>query len=147
MLATIFKAGIFKAGLALVALTPVVADGYLGEADIKAAFSGQTIDGVYADKTTFTETYSANGHTDYSEPKRKMAGHWSVIEGQFCTIYDEKAGGGCFLVKKVSANCYEFYFANPDEETAAEGDVGRPRWTARGWIKGKTTTCEDPGSV
>ena len=36
-----------------------------------------------------------------------MTGRWSVVADTFCTIYDGSKTGGCFRVRRVSANCYE----------------------------------------
>jgi hypothetical protein len=120
---------------------------WMSDAALAAAFAGTTIDGHYSDGTTFTESYRADGRLDYRERARALEGHWSVVNGTFCTIYDTSPTGGCFRVTKVSANCYEFYFQARDEAEAARPDVGRPSWTARGWRNDQPTTCTERPSV
>jgi hypothetical protein len=116
---------------------------WMGDADIKAAFAGTTIEGVYSNGETFDESYMANGRIDYVEARRKLSGHWSVVNAQFCTIYDTSPTGGCFRVTRIGPNCFEFYFQTRDEKQAAEPDPGQPSWTARGWRKGEKATCNE----
>lgn len=113
---------------------------------LRAAFAGKTLDGHYANAVTFTESYLSNGRIDYREPGRALAGRWSVEAGTFCTIYDTSATGGCYRVRQMSANCFEFYFVARDE---AEVNVrpGRPSWTARAWYSDARSTCQDGANV
>jgi hypothetical protein len=116
---------------------------WMGDADIRAAFAGSTIEGIYSNQVTFVESYAANGRIDYVEAHRKMSGQWSVINAQFCTIYDVSPTGGCFRVVRLGDNCFEFYFQSRDEQKAAEPDSGKPSWTAQGWRKGEKPTCKE----
>ena len=119
---------------------------WMTESGLKAAFAGKTLDGHYANAVTFTESYLANGRIDYREPGRALAGRWSVEAGTFCTIYDTSATGGCYRVRQMSANCFEFYFVARDE---AEVNVrpGRPSWTARAWYADARSTCQEGANV
>jgi hypothetical protein len=119
---------------------------WMGDADIRRAFAGQTIDGHYANGQTFTESYLAGGRIDYREQARTLTGRWSVEAGTFCTIYDTSPTGGCFRVRQLSANCYEFYFVARDESEAV-ARPGKPSWTARGWHNDKRSTCEEGANV
>ena len=129
-------AGVLGAAASARAATP-----WMTDSEIRGAFSGRTIEGAYSDSMPFTESYFDTGRLDYIEPQRRMTGRWSVVESTFCTLYDNGGGGGCFKVRQVSGNCYEFYFAAFDEEDLAEGSDERPRWTARGWRKDVPSTC------
>lgn len=120
---------------------------WMSDAELEQAFAGKTIDGAYASGLTFTESYLANGKLDYREPGRHMTGHWSVIEGTFCTIYTQTPTGGCYRVRRMSTNCYEFYFAASDDQEAAEGGNERASWTARGWVIDRPSTCKATPSV
>ncbi|WP_273890627.1 hypothetical protein, partial [Serratia marcescens] len=77
---------------------------------LKVAFANKTIQGLYASGRAFTETYKADGAISYQERNVDYRGHWSLQAGTFCTIYDSDPTGGCYQVKQVSDNCYEFYF-------------------------------------
>jgi hypothetical protein len=129
----------FTAAAAAVPATPK----WMGDTDIRAAFAGTTIEGIYSNGETFNESYLASGRIDYVEAKRQMVGHWSVVNAQFCTIYDSSPTGGCFRVARLGPNCFEFYFQTRDEKQAAEPDPGTPSWTARGWRKGEKATCNE----
>ena len=102
-----------------------------------------TIDGQYADGRYFTERYGADMALDYSEGPRETTGHWSVVSGTFCTIYNGDPSGGCFRVARIGANCFEFYFVARTEDEVRRREDGKPGWTARGWVKGKKATCQD----
>ena len=114
---------------------------------INKAFAGVTINGVYADGMTFTESYASSGGIAYSDPRKAMTGRWSVVNRSFCTLYEGATTGGCFKVTRHSANCYEFYFLTGTEREAAKDNPGLPSWTARGWDKSKPATCDEKPSA
>jgi hypothetical protein len=116
---------------------------WMPDAEIKTAFAGVTIDGIYADNSLFTETYGSDGRLAYRDMRGALAGRWSVVNGAFCTLYDSMITGGCFRVTRHSANCYEFYFVATKESEAAADLPKTPRWTARGWDKSKAATCDE----
>lgn len=124
------------------AAPPAPAPLFIGEHELAPLFAGKTIDGYYADGTTFTETYEGDGRIRYIERNRNMVGRWLVRAGTFCTIYDTSPTGGCYRVTRRGANCFEFYFVARDEGQA-EREPGRPSWTAQAWIKGPIATCKD----
>ena len=135
--------------IALAGLTlPAVAiESWMDEGAIRAAFSGKTIQGNYASGKAFTENYGADGAIDYRERGIEYRGHWSIQAGSFCTIYHTDPTGGCYSVRQVSENCYEFYYVTRTEAQAAEGDLGRPAWTARAAVSDRDATCTDRPSV
>lgn len=116
---------------------------WLGESALNQAFSGKTIEGHYSDGATFVENYGGDGRLNYKDGKREEHGRWSIEAGTFCTIYDLDPSGGCYRVHKVSDNCFEFYFAARTVEQAQQTPRDKPSWTARGWVKGETSTCAD----
>lgn len=118
---------------------------WMKDAELRASFAGSTIDGQYADRRTFRESYSAAGSIEYHEqPTNKhWTGHWSVVRDRFCTIYDNFGTGGCFRVRRVSLNCFEFYFDTRTEEEARRSTLRNPKWTARAWLIDHTSTCEE----
>jgi hypothetical protein len=115
---------------------------WMSDGELKTAFSGRTIDGHYSDGTTFTESYFDSGRLDYREQARRMVGRWLVVEGTFCTLYDNQSPGGCFKVHRASSNCFVLYFAAADEEALAETPDRAPRWTARAWLTDRPSTCK-----
>jgi len=141
-------------GLALVAgLHPVMAGeddlsaGWMSEAAMRVAFADKTIQGQYGSGRSFTETYRADGGISYEERDVAYHGHWSLQAGTFCTIYDTDPTGGCFQVRQVSDNCYEFYFVARTEQQAAEQGPGKPSWTARAAVSDRDATCSDKPAV
>ena len=117
---------------------------WMTEEAMRAAFIGKTLDGYYADRREFTETYTSDGRLDYRERARKLSGYWYFRGQVFCTLYDpgQELNGACFTALQVSANCYEFHLASErdtDRETTP-GPAGA--WTARAWRKGEPSTCE-----
>lgn len=114
---------------------------WMTEAELSKAFAGQTIDGHYPDGQTFTETYKAEGRIDYRDERRTTRGRWSVVNGAFCTLYDDDPTGGCFRVLKSGTNCYEFYFVARSEEEAKK--PRQPDWSAQGWIANEASTCTE----
>lgn len=131
-------------GLAIGPATAVRADDWMDDVALRSTFAGTTIDGVYTSGMTFRERYLANGRLDYREQGgRAMDGHWSVIAGAWCTIYSVANTGGCFKVRQVSVNCYEFHFQTRTEAEAALPNPGKPSWTARAWLLGRPATCKE----
>ncbi|MDX2287523.1 MAG: hypothetical protein NW217_01700 [Hyphomicrobiaceae bacterium] len=119
----------------------------MSEASITATFDGVTIDGEYADGRRFTETYATDRSVVYEEGPISAGGHWSVMGGAFCTIYDGDPAGGCFQVTQIGSNCFEFYFVARTEEEAQSEAEKRPSWTARGWRTGDPPTCREDATV
>ena len=120
---------------------------WMDDGALTAAFSGKTIQGHYGSGKAFTETYASTGSIEYKEAKVAYRGHWSVQAGSFCTIYHGDPTGGCYQVRQVSDNCYEFYFVTRTEAQAAVGDLNRPSWTARAAVSDRDATCTDRPSV
>lgn len=127
-------------------LLVAVAGPWMRDAEIEAAFKGKTIEGVYASGLPFTETYAEGGHTNYSEPTRELTGRWSIVSGSFCTLYDDASSGGCFKVRRIGDNCFEF-FVNALSEAEAATDPEPAGWTARGWRKGERASCDNVPSA
>lgn len=121
-------------------------DSWMSEGEIDAQFRGVAIDGHYASGRTFSESYGRDGRLEYRERDRHTRGRWSIEAGTFCTIYDQDPTGGCYRVKRVGGNCFEFYFVARTEEQVRR-DPGAPSWTARGWVKSAPATCGDGASV
>jgi hypothetical protein len=123
------------------------ADGpWMSEDAMRTAFAGVTLDGKYGSGRPFVERYDSNGSLEYREAATHISGKWSVKAGTFCTIYDRDPTGGCYRVKQVGGNCYEFYFVARTEEKATT-DPRLPAWTARGSVQGKPGACAEQHAV
>lgn len=123
------------------------ADGpWMSEDAMRQAFTAVTLEGKYGSGRPFTEVYEKDGSLQYREGAMAIGGRWSVRAGTFCTIYDDDPAGGCFRVKQVGGNCYEFYFV-ARTEVQAQSDQKKPAWTARGYVVGKPGICAEEHSV
>lgn len=120
---------------------------WMVDEELRATFSGVAVDGHYVDGRRFSEQYEIDMGLVYSEGPRETTGHWSVISGSFCTIYDGDPTGGCFKVARSGENCFEFYFIARTEEQVRRRKDGKPGWTARAWIKGRPDTCREEPMV
>ena len=121
---------------------------WMSHGELRKTFAGHAIEGHYADGRTFTESYRPDRRLEYIEGGRVQTGYWEIVAGTFCTIYDGAGDGGCFRVRMLSANCFEFYFQARDEKSAADlKRRGRPSWTARAWRTGAVSTCQERPSV
>lgn len=136
-------------GLLPVFVLPAIAAGepWMNETAMQSAFAGKTIQGQYASGKSFVETYKEGGAIAYAERDVAYQGHWSLQGGTFCTIYDTDPTGGCFQVRQVSDNCYEFYFVARTEQEAAVDGPGPPKWTARASVSDRDPTCAEKPSV
>ncbi len=124
---------------------------WMSEEAMRAAFIGKTLDGLYGNGITWTESYLENGRLDYREARRHATGKWHFRGHVFCTFYDPPLplNGGCWTTIKVSANCYEFYLAGLTPEPPFDDDAqgANRRWNARGWRQGEPSTCTEKPSV
>jgi len=138
--------------LALLALTGWVATDasradlpFLSEKAVRTEIVGRTLTGYYVDGQPWTETYLPDTGISYQDRLYSWSGTWSFEGSAFCTFYNQRANGGCWLVRKISANCFEFYIASggllEEQLPDATRDVGH--WTARGWRTDARSTCAD----
>jgi hypothetical protein len=136
MMSTV-KALLLVAGLSGAAVSVAAADGFLGDADLAATFTGMTLDGVYQDGGFFSETYAPDGTIRYVDANGRSEGSWAVKDGAFCTFYKSQEGS-CFFVRREGTNCFAFF-----EPKAGPGGSKVPRedWTSRGWNRASPSTC------
>jgi len=136
------------ASVAVNAQTP-----YLSEEVIRSAIVGQTLDGHYGNGVAWSEVYKPDGGLEYREAHRAAKGKWSFRPGNvFCTFYDPSPtgnlGGGCWLVVKSSANCFEFYVAGAGGSVDSEEGLPTPSgWNAQGWRRSEPSTCNEKPAV
>ncbi|MBS0241821.1 MAG: hypothetical protein JSS20_06560 [Proteobacteria bacterium] len=115
--------------------------------EIKQAFSGQPLEGVYPSQRPWSELIRQDGTTDYREGPNHWAGTWWVQDREFCFRYPPPGVGGCFRITRTSPNCYELYeFGNPPEDPDTPPERA-DLWNGRMWQAGKPPTCEVRPSV
>lgn len=114
-------------------------DIWMTQSDLKQTFSGKTIAGVYPSGRGFIETFNVGGRILYRDEQRHVSGRWTVNQRAFCTIYDGDATGGCYLVRRMGENCYEFYFIS--RTVNANRKPEDLTWTAQAWLSEKPSTC------
>lgn len=130
----------------MISAAAAAGDPWMNEADLAATFTGATLEGKYGSGRSFSEVYLKDGSLEYREAAATIAGKWTLEAGAFCTIYDNDSSGGCYRVKKVADNCYEFHFVARTKQQA-HARPERPSWTARGSIVGKPGNCTEQHNV
>jgi hypothetical protein len=124
--------------LSLAALAPAVAGERLHGFEIRRAFNGITLDGIYRGGAFFSETYNDDGTIRYHDADGADSGRWSVSGDTFCTFYDRQPGA-CFYVLSHGDNCFTFHQSTEDE-TGRQGPS--QDWASEGWNRGRPATCE-----
>ena len=115
------------------------ADIWMSDVELKTTFAGKTVAGRYPNGRGFIETYHIGGRVQYRDEQRRVSGRWSITGRSFCTIYDKEASGGCYSVRRMSDNCYEFYFISRTDTASPNSD--KLSWTAQAWLSDQPSTC------
>lgn len=136
----------FILAIASAAPAKAIDDSWMNEEEMRASFTGVTLEGKYGSGRPFSEIYRQDGTLEYREAANVFGGRWSVQVGTFCTIYDNDPSGGCYRVKKVGVNCFEFYFVARTQQQV-QTDPKRPSWTARGSVVGQPGICAEQHNV
>jgi hypothetical protein len=132
---------LLRTGLLLTCLSGTAnAADFLDDAEIRRDVVGGDFSGHYADGKPWQELYRTDEKLTYSEAGQTIEGYWTLKSGTFCTLYRYAISGGCWRLKRIGANCFEFYdIGGPGNDVAP-----RTRWTAKGWRKDKAPTCGAP---
>ncbi|KAB2848497.1 MAG: DUF995 domain-containing protein [Hyphomicrobiaceae bacterium] len=117
---------------------------YLTEQEVRQAFVGRPVAGVYPTAQNWRELMSADSSTHYVEERGTFTGRWWFsAKGELCFQYTAEAGGGCFYYVRLSPNCFEhFYEANRGER----GVLGLQRGllsNGKMWRTDEPSTCEE----
>lgn len=116
---------------------------WMNDSELRNAFSGHTIAGIYPSGRGFVETYEPDGRVVYRDDRQYVTGRWSISANTFCTIYQADTYGGCYSVRRTSSNCFEFYFLSRTDGVTPRPE--EPAWTAQAWLMDQPATCA-PGS-
>jgi hypothetical protein len=123
--------------VSLAALAPAVAGEPLHGFEIRHAFGGITLDGIYRGGAFFSETYNVDGTIRYHDADGADSGEWSVRGDTFCTFYDRQPGA-CFYVLGHGENCFTFH-QSVEDKTGRQGPG--EDWAAEGWNRDRPATC------
>ena len=131
---------LLTAGAPAVALEP---SGFMSGPQIEALVRGQDFAGEFYDEKPWREAYHADNTSDYNAHGAHFAGDWHVSGQMFCTFYRGVTSGGCWYVRQVSDNCYQFFTAGVgmDEPSLDRGSEDRENWFARGSRMSAPSTC------
>ena len=110
--------------------------------DMRSEFIGKTLEGVYPDGSAWSDAYFPDGSIIYHDTVNNWTGEWSFKGPAYCTWYLGGAQGGCFLVRKLSANCYSFFVVPNDWNRPEPPDASQIGWNGNGWVNDRPGTCE-----
>ncbi len=139
--------------LALVAVGPTAAEenrsglAWMQGEEIRSAFAGRPLAGIYPSERTWSEHVHADGTSDYVEGEKRWRGEWWVEAREFCFSYPPPGLGGCFRVTRISPNCFELYEVGSGQGQAEEPPNLANQWNGRMWHADRPTTCEARPSV
>jgi hypothetical protein len=125
------------AAAAAFAVLPAFAGQRMVSFELRTAFNGVTLDGIYEDGSFFSETYNEDGTIRYHDQLGSDVGNWSVRGDTFCTFYKHQEGS-CFFVERDGDNCYSFFAVQLDQGGRQSAEKN---WTSRGWNRAKQGTC------
>jgi len=119
--------------------------------NLKDAYLGQTIDGIYkrprerSGTHEFTESFYADGTTYYREGKFTQEGHWFIeAEDTVCFTYEAEE-----TVLPLIKHCFAVFESGTCQYAYALNNMrnGKPihpnAWTAKTLIQGDISTCDN----
>ena len=115
---------------------------------LKNTFSGKTMDGIYKQPrertgtNQFTETFKADGSTQYIEGPISDNGFWAVTDDVICFRYTGPLSGNvsCFVVFKTGTCLYSY---NPSAIKADGMPYDPNLWSVKTIIRGDVSTCDN----
>jgi hypothetical protein len=130
---------------------PALEPTFMTQSEIRTDLVGHAMKGYYRpvqgdDRSgeRWIDDYAADGGIKYSDSRVVWTGRWSFQNDVFCTYYNDGVDGGCYLVRAVSRNCYEYVIVPNDWSQRSVPAGASAEWFARGWRSSETSTCEDP---
>jgi len=115
--------------------------------ELRAAYAGQTLYGVYkiptsrSTTTHYTEKMTEDGRTDYREGEFRSKGIWYIKNDQMCFEYDEqdREVAHCFYEFRSGSCLYNYSYVTPD----GNKPINPANWGSKSVAKGDYSTCED----
>jgi hypothetical protein len=114
---------------------------WLSRAEVRSKIIGHAMNGYYRNAEAWVDDYSANGEVKYEGDNNTWTGKWTFQGDVLCTFYNDGADGGCFLMRQVSSNCYEYVIVPNDYAGSSLPPDASDDWFARGWQSENTATC------
>ncbi|MEO1693624.1 MAG: hypothetical protein AAFR55_00115 [Pseudomonadota bacterium] len=109
---------------------------------LRATFSGVAITGFDRKGIRFSARFARGGDAVLAKQNGAFfEGAWSIVGRAFCTIYDSPPAGACYVVRRVSANCFGFHHAADTRAAAAADLTPREQTALEVSIKGQQQTC------
>lgn len=125
---------------------------WLGPEVMQAEFLGKKMRGYAHNGTTMTWTPHEGGRLEMCEGTLCVEGRWLHRNRASCIVSGPPYWGlqeRCTVVRKVSANCYEFHLTSPLAGPRLDKGDFKPdsRWHSRGWREEEPSTCEEKPGV
>lgn len=115
--------------------------------DVRTTLTGKQLAGTYPGGRPWRERINADGTSDYEEGEIRRPGRWWLDGPRFCFRYPHPMSGGCFLVVRVGANCYELFSASAPPAPTDRGPPAGASWNGRMWRTETATTCDERPTV
>lgn len=122
-------------------------DGWLSEESARIELIGYKMQGYYRDGERWTDAYAPDGTIAYTDEHVAWTGEWLFQGNVFCTFYNDRADGGCYLMRQLSRNCFEYVIVPNDWTGPGLPEGVTSEWFARGWRSEHVSTCEEPPTV
>ncbi len=115
---------------------------WMQQAEIRSQMIGHVMKGYYRSGERWVDDYAADGGIKYTDQHNTWTGRWSFQEAVFCTYYNDGVDGGCYMVRQVSRNCFEYVIV-PNAWSGKElPPEASDAWFARGWRDRDPSSCE-----
>jgi hypothetical protein len=121
-----------------------VSEVWMSEAEIRRELTGHAMKGYYPKGERWVDDYAADGSIAYHDEHVAWTGQWSFHGNVFCTFYNGETDGGCYMMRQLSKNCFEYVIVPTDWRGPGLAPKSSPAWFARGWRSEEPTTCEEP---
>jgi hypothetical protein len=137
----------------LAELPPAAAEpAWMSQETMRAEFVGKKLRGYVHYGGTWTSSHHEGGGFEACEGPVCVEGGWFFRGRAFCDVRGPPYSPLrelCAVVKKISANCYEFHMTSPLAGPRLDkGDFQpQPRWHSRGWRQEEASTCDVTPSV
>ncbi len=120
------------------------AEVWMNEADIRRELTGHAIKGYYRGGERWVDDYATGGAIAYHDEHNAWTGKWSFQGNVFCTFYKGDLIGGCYMLRQLSGNCFDYVIVPNDWRGPGLATGSTAGWFAKGWRGEDPSTCEAP---
>lgn len=132
---------------ALAARADALDGAWLSAEDARAELIGYAMQGYYQDGERWTDAYARDGSIAYTDERVTWTGEWLFQGNVFCTFYNDRVDGGCYLMRQLSRNCFEYVIVPNDWRGPDLPEGSSDTWFARGWRSEHPSTCDELPTV